>query len=86
MKHAGPEALDQLEDLLDQLRRVPKLVERKRGIFYRNARAFLHFHDNPSGLYADVRTDLEGDFERIRVTTATDKRRFLRFVRATVEP
>jgi hypothetical protein len=86
VKHADPEALDQLEDLLDQLRRVPQLVERRRGIFYRNARAFLHFHDDPSGLYADVRTDLEGDFERIRVTTATDKRSFMRHVRASVGP
>ena len=55
MKHAGGEALDALEDLLVTLRRHEALSERKRGTFYRKSSAFLHFHEDPSGLYADIR-------------------------------
>jgi len=49
VKHAGSAALEGIEDLLQQLRTVPGLVERKQGIFYRRSRAFLHFHEDPSG-------------------------------------
>lgn len=73
MKHASAAALDQLEGLLAELRALPGLVERSRGIFYRKGRAFLHFHEDPKGLFADVR-DAEGrDFERIDVTEATGR-------------
>ena len=68
MKHASPASLDVLEPLLAQLRVVPGLLEKSRGVFYRRGRAFLHFHEDPKGLFADVR-DAEGrDFERIDVT------------------
>ena len=67
MRHATSTALDELEPLLDRLRAVPPLIERKRGIFYRGSKAFLHFHEDASGLYADVRFDVE--FERLRVQT-----------------
>lgn len=70
MKHAGAAALDALEPLLAQVRALPGLVERSRGVFYRKGRAFLHFHEDPKGLFGDVR-DAEGrDFERIDVTGA----------------
>ena len=68
MRHARSDALDQLEPLLADLRAVPALVEHGRGVFYRGRRAFLHFHEDPTGLFADVR--FEGDdFERVEVTT-----------------
>jgi hypothetical protein len=68
VKHASPATLDALEPLLAALRGVPGLTETSRGIFYRKGRAFLHFHEDPKGLFADVR-DAEGrDFERIDVT------------------
>ncbi len=79
MKHAGSEALDQLEDVLNDLRGIDGLVEKKRGVFYRRSRAFLHFHEDPSGLYADVRLDRE--FERLRVTTKAERRTLLSAVR-----
>jgi len=44
MKHAGPEALDQIEAMLRQIQYVPGLTERSRGTFYKNSKAFLHFH------------------------------------------
>lgn len=55
MKHATAETLAQLTDLLTQLRAVPGLVEKRPGVFYRKGRAFLHFHEDPAGLFADVR-------------------------------
>jgi hypothetical protein len=68
MKHAGAPALDELEGLLVRLRALPGLVERSRGIFYRKSRAFLHFHEDPAGLFADVRNADGIDFERIDVS------------------
>jgi hypothetical protein len=78
MKHAGPGALDQLDGLLDELRRVPGLQEKSRGVFYIRSRAFLHFHEDPAGLFADVRF---GDaFERMSVTSAEERKVLLRRV------
>jgi hypothetical protein len=78
VKHAGGTALDELEPLLGQLRTTPGLREKNRGTFYRGSRAFLHFHEDPTGLYADVR--LAEDFERVRVTTAREQAALLRRV------
>lgn len=71
MKHASPAALDQLEPLLAEIRALGGgLKEKSRGTFYLKSRAFLHFHEDPKGLFADVR-DAEGrDFERFDVTDA----------------
>jgi hypothetical protein len=82
VKHAGPETFDLLEDLLGELREVPELTERKTGVFYRGSRAFLHFHDDLTGPYADVRLSNDSDFLRVRVRTAAEKKRLLREVRA----
>jgi hypothetical protein len=54
MKHAGPAALDLLEPLLEALRNFGELKEKKRGIFYRRGKSFLHFHEDPAGLFADA--------------------------------
>ena len=79
MKHVTPAGLDELEEVLSELRRVDGLTEKKRGVFYRGSRAFLHFHEDPTGMYADVRVDTE--FERLRVSTKTERRRLLSVVR-----
>lgn len=71
MKHARSDALDTLEPLLAEIRAVPGLVEKSRGVFYRRSKAFLHFHEDPSGMYADVR--IGPDFERHRVETAAER-------------
>ena len=76
MKHATSEALDQLEVLLNELRELAYLKEKKRGIFYIKSRAFLHFHEDPSGLFADVR--LKHDFERFPVNTEVQQHRLLK--------
>ena len=82
MKHASAPALDALEPLLAEIRDLPGLVEKSRGVFYRRGRAFLHFHEDPKGLFADLR-DAEGrDFERIDVTADVGRLRLLATVRA----
>ena len=51
---------------MDRLRTIDGLKERKRGVFYLKSRAFLHFHEDPAGLFADIR--LAGDdFDRFGV-------------------
>jgi hypothetical protein len=75
MKHAGPQTLEAIEPLLEKLRTIPGLVERKRGIFYRGATAFLHFHEDPAGMFADLRSG--DDFERYAVNTQPEIARLL---------
>lgn len=79
MKHVSAAGLDDLEGVLRALRTVDGLTEKKRGVFYRGSRAFLHFHEDPSGLYADVRVD--ADFERFRVMTKAERKRVMSIVR-----
>jgi hypothetical protein len=76
MRHAGPAALDRLEPLLAEIRAIPDLVEKSRGVFYRRSQAWLHFHEDPTGLHADLR-DAKGDFERIRVEETDERTAFL---------
>jgi hypothetical protein len=82
VKHAGDAALDELEPLLCWLRAMPALREKSRGSFYRGPRAFVHFHEDPAGLFADVRFDEE--FERIDVTTAARQRQLARRIAAAL--
>lgn len=83
MKHAGQDALDQLAGLLNDLRKVEGLVEKKRGIFYRKSRAFLHFHEDPSGLFADLRL-AGGEFDRHDVTDKAGQAALLSLVQQGV--
>jgi len=80
MKHAGNAALDALDDLLADLRRLDGLTEKKRGIFYRKSSAFLHFHEDPAGLFADLRVG--DDFRRCAVNTRAERRALLAQVAA----
>jgi hypothetical protein len=82
MRHAGEDSLDELGRFLDELRSLAGLVEKKRGVFYRRSRAFLHFHEDPTGLYADVR--LDDGFERVPVQTRLQQDDLLRRIRAVV--
>lgn len=84
MKHISAPALDRLEPLLEELRSIDGLMEKKRGVFYRRSRAFLHFHEDPAGLFADVRL-VGPDFDRLRVSTRTEQRALVRSVRRCLE-
>jgi hypothetical protein len=82
MEHAGETALDQLDRLLSQLRSQEGLKERKRGVFYRGSSAFLHFHEDPAGLFSDVRT--ASDWERLPVNTGAQQRELVARVKAVL--
>ena len=71
MKHAGPLALDALNDLLDAVRTRPGLREPRRGVFYRKGKAWLHFHEDPAGLFADLRSG--ADWQRFPVSDAAGR-------------
>ncbi|MFZ1888092.1 MAG: hypothetical protein WAU33_08665 [Candidatus Binataceae bacterium] len=70
MKHAGAQALDQVEPILNKLRKLDGLKERSRGVFYRGPAAFLHFHEDPAGMFADLKTG--DDFERFPANTRAE--------------
>jgi hypothetical protein len=75
MKHAGPQALDQLEHVLAKLRKLDGLRERKRGAFYRGSSAFLHFHEDPAGFFADMK--VADDFVRFPVNSSAEVEKLL---------
>jgi len=80
MKHAGPEAIQRLAPLVAELRKLAALREPRPGTFYRGAQAFLHFHEDAAGDFADVKVG--GDWERSRVSSARERGALLRRVRA----
>ena len=71
MRHARAAALDELEDVLLAVRAFEGLTERKRGAFYRKSAGFLHFHEDPEGLFADLKVGRE--WERFRVSTPEEQ-------------
>ncbi len=84
MRHARDDALDSLEPVLVQLRSFPELTERSRGTFYKKSQAFVHFHEDPAGLFADVRLVPGGEFTRMRVSTKAEQRAFMTAVRSAL--
>lgn len=83
MKHAGPEALDQLEPVLEEIRRLGGLKERKRGSFQCGSSGFLHFHEDPAGFFADLKTG--EDYERFAINSKTQTQKFLRRAAAALK-
>lgn len=84
MKHAGEAALIAIEPMLGELRKLEGIQERKRGVFYRKSSAFLHFHEDPAGLFADLRKP-DGEWLRMPVNTAVERRRLVREARVILD-
>lgn len=80
MRHITEPRLDELETLLARLREFEGLVEKKRGVFYQKSRAFLHFHEDPAGLFADVRLG-GAEFDRFAVTKRKDQDQLVKRIR-----
>jgi len=78
MKHAGAEALGRLSAVLGKLRARPLLQEKRPGVFYLKSRAFMHFHEDPAGLFADVR--LGEEFVRLPVASSSEQAALLKRV------
>src|SRR5260370_39159351 len=71
MKHATQAALEGLSALLAQIRTREGLKEKKLGIFYLKSKSFLHFHEDPAGLFADLRRG--SAFPRCPVNTRPER-------------
>ena len=82
MKHATDSALDRLEPLLADIRAMDGLKEKKRGVFYKKSRAFLHFHEDPNGLFADLLRD--GVRTRLPISNPDDRAVFLAELRKRI--
>lgn len=71
MKHADQTTLEQLAPLLAQIRdRIPPLKEKGPGKFYLKSAALLHFHDDPAGIFADLK--IAGDWQRYPVNNEAE--------------
>jgi hypothetical protein len=77
VKHAGPEVLAALADLISAIR-TRGLKEPRPGIFHRKGKAWLHFHEDETGLFADIRVGAEWD--RFRVSDPEERANLLAFV------
>jgi hypothetical protein len=78
-----PELLDDLADVLAEVRAWPGIVEKKAGIFYVRRQPFLHFHLVEGGRR---RADVKGrrgwiEFDLPRPVSATGRKAFLRELR-----
>ena len=68
-------ALEQIAPLLDVLRANPALREVRPTAFHLDGRDFVHFHDEPGGVVADVR--LTRGVVRMRVSTDPEQAELL---------
>jgi hypothetical protein len=84
MKHAGAATLRQLEPLLRKLRTISALVERKPGTFYLRSSAFLHFNEDPAGVFADIKLN-GASFQRMALRDEKDHASLLKQVAAAAE-
>ena len=82
MKHAGAGALDALSDLLESLRTRTPLVEKRPGTFHVKGKAFLHFHEDRAGLFADLRDG--DDWLRLPVNSPDERAKLLALVDTTI--
>jgi uncharacterized beta-barrel protein YwiB (DUF1934 family) len=71
--------------MLRHLRKDSSLVERTPGSFYRKSKAYLHFHEDMSGTYVDIKLNGE-DFTRMRVTTSQEQARLLSLIAKSSKP
>ncbi len=84
MKHACKETLTEIEAILTYLRQIPKMIERTPGCFYRGSIGFAHFHEDPAGIFADVKLNGKS-FARLRVSTKEEQRRFIKAVKDSLK-
>jgi hypothetical protein len=85
MRHARDQDLDRIDDLLAQIRALPGLTEKKRGVFYRKSKAFLHFHEDPKGMFADLSAGAGREDARIDVTEPAGQAALLEAARRLLE-
>jgi hypothetical protein len=84
VKHAGTATLSLLDPLLTEIRKRPLLREKSPGAFYCKSKAFLHFHEDAAGIFADVKLDFV-EFTRLRATTEKEQRALLKKIDRSLE-
>ena len=87
MAHCPPELLDDLADVLGEIRTWDGVVERSPGVFYVRRTPFLHFHALRDGRVADARDGRDWG-ERIPLphpASAARRRVFAREIRGRYE-
>jgi hypothetical protein len=89
MAHCPPALLDDIADVLADLRAWPGVVEKSPGVFYAGRNPFLHFHLIKDGLIKDGRrrADVKGragwtSLDLPRPISAAKRRAFLRLLGA----
>jgi hypothetical protein len=73
VKHASEAALFKLVELIEKIRKFEQLKEKKFGIFYFKSAAFLHFHEDPAGLFVDIKLD-DKKFDRFGVNSKAEQK------------
>ena len=81
MKHATAKTLKSIEPLLKDIRRLLQ-KEKKIGIFYKGSGAYLHFHEDKKGIFADVKVNNKW----IRIKIPQNKKVWKRFVKKLLPP
>jgi hypothetical protein len=77
MAHATPEQLSSFTALLRQLRDIKGLTEKRPGIYYYRATAFLHFHNTDDVIDADMKRVPGSGFDRFKVDTPEQQRKLV---------
>jgi hypothetical protein len=78
VRHATGSALARIDRLLAAIRREQRAKERRTGIFYVKGQAFLHFHEDPAGIFADLKSD--GNWVRFAVNTKPEQEHLLQSI------
>lgn len=84
MAHCPPENLSDIAKVLEQLRALPAVVEKKPGIFYIKSDGFLHFHLKDARRYAHVKTAKRGSWQEVPLdfdATAAAQKAFIAAVK-----
>jgi hypothetical protein len=81
MGRATKATLQQLDPWLDEVRGlgIDGLVEKANGAFYQRRVGILHFHEDPTGVAADVK--VQGEWQRVPIDRAAGRRKVVQLLR-----
>lgn len=77
MPRADSDALLLLAPVLRQLRDIKGVREERPGIFYARREAFVHFHEDANGLFADLKKSGGSGFDRYPLATPAQQRKLV---------
>ncbi len=77
MPRADADALARIAPVLRQLRDIKGVREERPGIFYARRDAFVHFHEDANGLFADLKKPGGSGFDRYPLATPAQQRKLV---------